>query len=163
MLRMLFVGTLNYPPNEEAVRILVLKVLPLLRIALSEPWRLCVVGRHASTSLQALLETCPEVEFVPSAAAVRPWYQRSHMVLVPVFAGGGTKFKSLEGLAHQRPVVSTEHGMRGLNAVPGKHFLLANTPEQFTEAIQRLASSEALCKQLAEAGRHLVTPDWALV
>ncbi len=163
VLHLLFVGTLNYPPNEEAVRMLVLQILPILRSQLALSWRLCVVGRHASASLQTLLASCPEVVFVPDAVTVTPWYESSHIVLIPLRAGGGTKFKSLEGFAHLRPVISSPHGMRGLDAVPGVHYLQAHTPEQFAKAIVLLATDTALSARLAEAGRDLIAPDGKLV
>jgi polysaccharide biosynthesis protein PslH len=159
LLRLLFVGTLNYAPNEEAVRMLVLHVLPILRTQLLAPWRLCVLGRHASPSLQDFLAACSEVEFVSDALSVSSFYGSSHVVLIPLRAGGGTKFKSLEGFAYQRPVVSTEHGMRGLDAVPGVHYLQAQTPEEFAKAIVLLATDHVLSARLALAGRGLVTPD----
>lgn len=152
MVRLLFVGTLDYPPNEEAVRNLVEQVVPELTLRLSMPWRLYILGRHASLELIAQLAKAPQVELVADADDVAPWYAVSHVVVVPLRAGGGTKFKSLEGLAHRRALVSTRHGMRGLGAVPGEHYLNAETPSEFAAAIARLAGDPALAKRLAEAG-----------
>ncbi|MFM2275388.1 MAG: hypothetical protein RL211_1260 [Pseudomonadota bacterium] len=155
IIRLLFVGTLNYPPNEEAVLDLLNGVVPELRRRLNLPWRLCVVGRHASAHLTALLATAPEVEFVPNADTMTPWYEASHAVVVPLRSGGGTKLKTLEGFAHRRAVVSTRHGMRGLGAVAGEHYLLAETPAEFAAAITRLAHDHSLSERLAESGRVL--------
>lgn len=150
--RLLFVGTLNYPPNEEAVRMMLFKILPALRQRLHMPWKFCVVGHHASAQLTALLRDTPDVEFVPDAASVRPWYEVSSAVVVPLRAGGGTKFKSLEGFAHRRAIVSTPHGMRGLGATAEKHYLCAQTPAEFAQAITRLAMDCSLAQQIAQAG-----------
>jgi len=52
-LGLLFVGTLNYSPNEEAVRFLLTRLVPLLQAQLRSPWSLRIVGSHASAPLQA--------------------------------------------------------------------------------------------------------------
>jgi glycosyltransferase involved in cell wall biosynthesis len=155
LVRLLFVGTLNYAPNEEAVRMIMLSIVPQLRRRLSVPWRLCIVGRHASAKLVALLSQSPEVEFIPDAEDVTPWYELSHMVLVPLHAGGGTKLKTIEAFAHRRAVISTPQGMRGLHAIAHEHYLPARTPDQFVDAILSLATDSLELQRIASGG-------WAL-
>lgn len=154
-LGLLFVGTLNYAPNEEAVRYLVQHLVPALRSTLNRPWRLRIVGRHASAALQALLRAEPQVEFCANAERLDDSYARSHIVLVPLFAGGGTKLKTLEGFAHQRPVIASGQGVRGLDVTAGVDYLAAETTEQFAAAVRTLATEPALAERIACAGRVL--------
>jgi glycosyltransferase involved in cell wall biosynthesis len=72
---------------------------------------------------------------VPS---VRPYYERAHALVVPVFQGSGTRLKALEAAALGRPVVSTELGMEGLPLLPGDHYLPAEDAEGFAAACGRL-------------------------
>ena len=153
-LRLLFVGTLDYPPNEEAVLDLVNRLMPELR-RLPRPTRLCIAGSHAPPALKRLLEGNPGVDFAGDADDLAGLYAAAHAVLVPLRAGGGTKLKTLEAFAHRRPVVSPRHGVRGLGAVAGEHYLAAETPAEFAQAIERLARDRALAERLAEAGRRL--------
>ena len=46
-LSLLFVGSLDYFPNEEAARLLVLHLAPLLQRRLAPPWSLTIAGRAA--------------------------------------------------------------------------------------------------------------------
>lgn len=161
-LRLIFVGTLNYPPNEEAARELARRIVPALRARLDRPWRLLVVGRHASPGLAQMLRRTAGVEFIPDGADLSGLYAASHIALVPLRAGGGTKFKTLEGFAHRRPVVSTRHGVRGLAAIPGEHYLPAETAEEFAAAIHRLATDGPLAERIAEAGRRLCQSAYGL-
>ena len=154
-LRLLFVGGLGYPPNEEAVRWLAAEVLPVLRRRLTRPWRLGVVGRQAPQALQALLARTVGIEWAPDVDDLSDWYAGAHVVLVPLRSGGGTKLKTLEAFAHCRPVISTRHGVRGLGAVAGEHYLLAERAHEFAAAIVRLAADPALAQRLAAAGRCL--------
>jgi glycosyltransferase involved in cell wall biosynthesis len=161
-LRILFVGTLNYPPNTEAVYFLVEKLLPLLKTLLRIPWRLCIVGRHAPPKLVKTLNLTPEIEFLADADDLEPIYASTDIVLVPLFAGGGTKLKTLEGFAHQRPVISTTQGVRGLHAVTGLHFLTAETAAEFADAIIRLNEEPLLSRQISAAGWALYRRDFRI-
>lgn len=154
-LHLLFVGTLGYPPNEEAVRFMIVHLLPELRKHLARPWRLFIIGRHAPVRLSRLIKSCEQVDFISDADDLEKWYAGAHIVLVPLSSGGGTKFKTIEGFAHRRPVVSTSHGVRGLGALAGEHYLLAETPVAFALAIRRLAQDQALADRVAEAGWKL--------
>jgi len=160
-LGLLFVGTLNYPPNEEAVRFLVTRLIPRLSATLTLPWRLRIVGRHASPALQALLRGTPQVEFSAEADDLGDCYARSHIVLVPLFAGGGTKLKTLEGFAHRRPVISTAQGVRGLAVRPGEHYLAAHGAEEFAASIVALATRREWAERIADAGWTLCRQRYA--
>lgn len=151
-LTLMFVGALSYPPNEEAVHFMVRRLLPEIQERLTRPWQMRVIGRHASTKLSQLMESARNVEFISDADDLEIWYATAHIILVPLRSGGGTKFKTLEGFAHRRPLVCTGHGVRGLGAVAGKHYLHAETPVAFAEAIRRLAENQELANRIAEAG-----------
>jgi len=55
-----------------------------------------------------------------------------------------------------RPVVSTTLGAEGLEAEPGRHLLLGDTPEAFAAAVGRVLDEPALGTHLGAAGRTLV-------
>lgn len=156
---LLFVGTLNYSPNEEAVRFLLRDLVPALKIS-GLRWRLNIVGRHAGPALTSLLQTTAQVEHLADVDDLAACYASAQIVLVPLRAGGGSKLKTLEGFAHGRPLVSTEQGVRGLSAEAGVHYLPARTAQQFAAAIVQLASDPQLAGQLAAAGRDLWQKDF---
>jgi len=152
--RLLFVGTLNYAPNEEAVRDILRYLLPeLMRSGLR--WHLSVVGRNASPELQSLLQAAAQVELLSDVDDIAACYAAAQIVLVPLRAGGGTKLKTLEAFAHRRPVVSTAQGVRGLRAVAGEHYLPARDAGQFAAAIVHLAGDPAMAVRIADAGWSL--------
>jgi len=155
ILNLLFVGTLDYPPNVEAIHYLIRAVLPGLRQRLHRPWQMIVVGRHASEKLQAAMGRFTEVDYRADVADLRPIYAQSHIVLVPLWSGGGTKLKTLEGFAHCRPIISTPEGVRGLGGVAGKHYWLAENAEGFIEGVVRLAYNPVLANNLAKGGFDL--------
>jgi len=76
------------------------------------------------------------------------------VAVVPLHAGGGTRTKVLEALAHRRPVVSTSLGSEGLDL--GDAVLTADAPEEFAAACRRLLADPQLASRLAAEGEALV-------
>lgn len=150
-LRLLFVGGLDYPPNEEAVRFLLRLVTELN--AARRAWHLTIVGRRPPEALRRLIAACSGIELLEGADDLARCYLDSQVILVPIFAGGGTKLKTLEALAHGRAVVSTEQGVRGLGLEAGRHYLAAQRAAEFCSAVWRLADDAELRERLVEAGR----------
>jgi hypothetical protein len=163
ILRILFVGTLNYPPNEDAILYLLNKIQPEIEKRLKRPWKMCVVGRHASPLLTKLLEDAPRVEFFPDAERLETFYAAAQIIIVPLRSGGGTKLKSIEAFSYRRPLVSTRHGMRGIDATEGTHYLVAETPDQFANAITLLASDPVLAERISQDGETFCRETYGLL
>lgn len=148
-LRLLFVGTGTYWPNEHGLRWMVSEVLPRLRGQLDVV--LEVVGLPPAAPPEA-----SEVTYTGSVPSVRPHYERSHVVVVPLHHGSGTRLKVVEAMAQGRPVVSTAVGAEGLPVRGGEDFLLADTPEAFAAALRDVARwldrpQDGLASMLARA------------
>jgi glycosyltransferase involved in cell wall biosynthesis len=146
----LFLGTLGYYPNEDAVLFFCREVLPLLRRQAARPFRVSVVGLGAGPGL-ASLATLPEVELVGAVPDVAPWYRQADVVVVPLRAGGGTRIKVLEAFSYRRAVVSTSIGSEGLDVVDGEHLLVGDTPGEFAAQCLRLMRQPALADALTRA------------
>ncbi|MFO1067890.1 MAG: glycosyltransferase family 4 protein [Geminicoccaceae bacterium] len=151
---LLFVGTMGYAPNVDAALLLAREVLPALRSLTSTPLRLILAGGPAG-ELQALAGT-EGVVVTGRVEDLRPLYAQSHVVLAPLRAGGGTRIKILEAMAHGRPVVATALGAAGLEAVDGEHLLISDHVPGLAAACRRLLGDPLLAQRLAVNGRALV-------
>jgi glycosyltransferase involved in cell wall biosynthesis len=118
-------------------------------------WQLAIVGRHADDRLKQFVGKCDGVNLIDDANDLGPIYSATDVALVPIQAGGGTKLKTLEAFAHGIPVISTDHGVRGFGATAGTHYLLAEQPCQFADAIAHLAQDRPLGLRLGQAGHSL--------
>jgi glycosyltransferase involved in cell wall biosynthesis len=147
---LLFVGSLGYYPNEDAVRFFVSEVLPKLRRVRGD-LELLVVGAEASSRLRRMLKTAPGVRWLGAVASLDEFYSRATAVIVPLRAGGGTRLKVLEAFAKARPVLSTSTGVAGLAVRPGIHFLLADSPEEWVSRCLTLLKDSQLGRRLAVA------------
>jgi polysaccharide biosynthesis protein PslH len=150
----LFVGTLGYYPNEDAVLYFCREVLPLIRRAARRDIRLTIVGSGATVGIRQLA-ALPEVQLIGAVPDVAPWYSQAHAVVVPIRAGGGTRIKVLEAFSYRRPVVSTSVGIEGIDARPEEHVLVADTPDGFAAQCVRLMTDRHLADALVESAFSL--------
>jgi len=146
---LLFVGTLGYYPNEDAIRHLCVQVLPLLRATAQQAFRVAIVGTGATAAIRQLAEL-PEVQLIGAVADVAPWYREADAVVVPIRAGGGTRIKVLEAFRYGRPVVSTSMGIEGIEARGDEHVLLGDTPLAFAEQCRRLMGDQSFAESLTQ-------------
>jgi glycosyltransferase involved in cell wall biosynthesis len=143
--QLLFLGSLDYLPNEDAVLYFCNQILPLLRR--SEPVGLRVVGTRPTDQVRAC-GTLPGTVIVGPVRDVGEEYARARAMVVPLRAGSGTRIKILEAFSYGVPVVSTPAGAEGLDVEDGTHLLIAGTPEEFAAACLRLLDDDALADRL---------------
>ncbi len=146
--RLLFVGTLGYYPNEDAVVYFCTRVLPLVRQSASCPVEVTVVGPGVSARLRDLARNAG-VHLAGAVPDLAPAYQAADTVIVPIRAGGGTRIKILEAFAHGCPVVASTLGAEGIDARPEEHLLIADTPQSFAGCCLRLMQDRFLRERLA--------------
>ena len=82
-------------------------------------------------------------------------YAAADLCINPVRHGGGLKIKTVEALAHGRPLVASLHGVRSLEVHKGRAFLVADDGAAFAAAIQHLVAHPDEALRLAQAGSAL--------
>lgn len=148
-----FSGNLEYYPNTDAVRYFRGRIWPLLRRRWPGlVWRL--IGRNPE-AVRRHVRGDPRIQVSGPLDDAVEALAASQVAVVPLRAASGTRVKILEAWAAGRPVVSTTLGAEGLSATDGEHLLLADSPEQFAEAVSSLLASVVLRNSLGRAGRRL--------
>lgn len=158
--RLVFVGSMDWMANQDGIRWFAEQAWPRLRRRCPHV-SLCVVGRRPSTRM-VKLASAAGFDLIPDALDVRPYVAQAEAFIVPLRIGGGTRLKILEALAMQKPVVSTSVGAEGLALAHGKHLLIADDPDAFTAAVERVLKEPAFAAGLAAQGREAVVSayDW---
>ncbi len=155
---LIYPGAVTYSANYDAVAYFIRQVLPRIRERVPHT-RFTVTGDTGDVNVDDL-KNQPGVHFsgfLPSvAAAVR----ESWATVVPLREGGGTRLKVLESMALGTPVISTAKGAEGLRVRHGENILIANSPEEITNAVCNLFEDAALRQKLATAGRALAEKDY---
>jgi glycosyltransferase involved in cell wall biosynthesis len=151
----LFLGSLDWRPNLDAVTLLLDEVFP--RVLQAEPAaRLCLVGRNPPGWLADRVQRERNVELHENVPDVRPFLWQSSVMAVPLRIGGGSRLKILEALACACPVVSTSLGAEGLDLIPGKHYMLACTVEEMAQSLQKCLSVPKSVRSMTQCGREVV-------
>jgi len=155
---LVFVGSLDWHPNEDGIVWFVREVYPHIRW-IAPYISLTVVGRKPSARLRALTAADPSVEITGTVEDVRPFLARAEVVVVPLRIGGGSRIKIFEAMAMARPVVSTTVGAEGLPVFPEREILLADEPQDFAQAVLTLLGDTSRREVIASAGREKVLRD----
>ena len=156
--RVLFFGSLDFPPNRDGVVWFVEQVWPLVHRRVPTA-TLHVAGRGAPPEVLALAGH-PGVEVVGEVPDAVPVYAAADVVVVPLRIGTGTRLKALEAMAAGRPVVGTTIGLEGLglddpDAEP-EVAERADDPAALAQAVVRCLEDTDHAHRLAAAGRRHV-------
>jgi sugar transferase (PEP-CTERM/EpsH1 system associated) len=151
---LLFLGVLSYPPNTDAVVWFVREIWPLIRGEIQDA-QLRVAGHSPPAELQGL-SSAEGISVSGYVKELLSLYQDTHVVIVPLRAGGGTRLKILEAMALGRIVVSTSIGCEGLEVTSGVHLIIADTPDEFAAGVLLALTSPQLRRRIASNARKLV-------
>ena len=154
---LVFVGGFHHEPNVDAVIWFVKEVYPL--IAKRQPETdVYVIGQEPPANVKTLASQHIHVlGWVPDTA---PYLNSALVSIAPLRYGAGMKGKIGEALAYGVPVVTTSVGAEGIGIVNGVHALVADTAEEFAQAVCRLIEDEPLWNRLSAAGKELLERRW---
>lgn len=153
---LVFVGSMDWLPNVEAVGWFAREILPLIRRRRPQ-CSLAVVGRSPMRKVTELAESDPLIRVTGTIPDIRPWLWGSMVSIVPVRIGSGTRLKIFESMAAKIPVVSTAVGAEGLEVSSPGNIRLADTPVAFAEACLELLENPAERARIASAAWELVS------
>lgn len=156
---MVFTGSMDWHPNEDAMLYFIGEVWPVIRKAIPSI-TFSIVGRNPSERLRTAANLAG-VEVTGTVADIRPWLHRAAVYVVPLRIGGGTRLKIFEALAAGKAVVSTTIGAEGLNLQDDVHLLRADNAEDFASKTVSLLLDPMRAQQLGEAGRQLMVANYA--
>ena len=160
---LIFTGSMDWLPNEDAMQFFCRDILPLIRA--DEPGAsLSIVGRTPTPAVRRLAES-QGVRVTGRVDDVRPYMKDAAVYVVPLRIGGGTRLKIFEAMAMGMAIVSTTVGAEGLPVTDGEHLMLADEPRTFARAVVHLLRDAERRAQLAAAARALVVEryDWSAV
>jgi glycosyltransferase involved in cell wall biosynthesis len=152
--RVLFFGQLDYEPNALGIDRFLREGWPALR-RLRPDARLRLVGAGASAELLALAERTPGVEPVGFVDSLLGEMAASDVLVVPIWAGGGTRLKVLEAMAAAVPIVGTGLGVEGIGFEDDVHGLIRDTPDALAAGVAELLGDPARAARLAASGKVL--------
>jgi sugar transferase (PEP-CTERM/EpsH1 system associated) len=152
-----FTGTMDYPPNIDAVVWFATEILPLIRRVDSQA-RFTIVGSQPADAVRRLARL-NGVMVTGRVPDVRPYLARATAAVAPMRIARGIQNKVLEAMAMGRPVVLTSGALEGIKAIAGQEVLLADTVSTFAEACCRLLDT-TLGAAVGSAARARILADY---
>jgi len=156
-LRLGFIGSLDWLPNQEGLQWFLQKVWPLLHARFPK-LEFDIAGRNAPDDL--LRERILGVNFLGEVPDAVDFVAEHAIALAPLRSGSGLKVKVLEAMALGRVVLGTSIALEGIPAQDGRHCLLTNTPEDFVRQVNRLMENPQLAVQLGQVARELIQAEF---
>ncbi len=149
----MFVGAFSHTPNADAVEWFADAILPSLQRR-QRGLVLRVVGPDVPRRLRRLAPS--SVKVLGYVADLAPVLDASRVFVAPLRFGAGMKGKIGQSMSQGLPVVTTSVGAEGMFLVDGENALVADAPEAFAHAVDRLVRDDALWTQLSRSGAQLV-------
>lgn len=150
-----FLGSYRYAPNEAAAIELIRDILPAVR-GVGGPRKLILIGRGPTGRMYQLAAGNPDVSITGEVPEVAVRLREAGLLLAPLRSGAGTRVKILEAAAAGVPIVSTRFGVEGLELLPDRDLLIAETAIEFAAAVVRLQRSPDLRHALVRSARETV-------
>jgi glycosyltransferase involved in cell wall biosynthesis len=145
---LVFLGSMDWMPNIDAMEWFVAEVLPLIRKRRSD-CTLAIVGRKPVVAIEELARRDARIRVTGTVPDVRPYLWGSAVSIVPLRIGGGTRLKIYEAMAARIPVVSTVVGAEGLDVRDGENIFIADQPDAFAERCLELLEDRSLSCRMA--------------
>ena len=154
---LLFVGNYEYPPNLDAVKLLVERVLPRVRQQIPEA-KLQLVGNKPPGWMQDLANDT--IEVTGRVPDVKPYLARATVFVCPLRIGAGLKNKVLEALAMGVPVVATPLSVDGIRVIQGQSAWIADV-DSIADGVIQVMRDSSLQQTLSKNGRVLIETEYS--
>ena len=153
---------MDWLPNCDALEYFVREIFPLIQSGIPQV-RLIAAGRSPSPEFRAKFSRISGLEFTGTLPDLRPVIAKAAVSIIPLRIGTGTRLKILECGAMGKAMVSTTIGAEGLDFVPGREILIADTPREFADGVVELLRDPVRRRSLGQAARRRVAADYDLI
>jgi sugar transferase (PEP-CTERM/EpsH1 system associated) len=151
---LVFTGKMDFRPNVDAMLWMGHEVWPLIRHQRPRT-TFAIVGQRPHARLQPLRADLG-ITITGWVPDVRPYIAGATVYVAPLRVGGGTRLKLLQAMAMGSATVSTSLGAEGFPVKHGRELLLADTPDDFAQAVLGLIEDAEQRTQLGGAARRFV-------
>lgn len=150
----LFVGTMSYFPNADAVLYFAREIFPHIRRIFPQAI-FDIVGRLPPRSVRKL-SAADGIRVYGEVEEIRPFLAQADVSIAPMRISRGVPNKILEAMAVGVPVVATTEAVKGIRVNDEEECLLGDTPERFAAQVIRLLSDVELRTRITKRARQRV-------
>ena len=151
-----FTGAMDYWPNIDAVKWFVAEVFPALHHH-NPALEFYIVGSNPSDEVRQLAQV-DGVVVTGRVEDIRPYIEYSYLCVAPMRVARGIQNKVLEAMAMEKAVIVSTMGLEGISAKNEVEVLVADTADEYIQAINEITESRAV--SLGRAARIRVKTDF---
>lgn len=145
---LVFVGSGSHFPNTDGLIWFCKEVLPILQKE-GNTINLNIVGNWNKETQTLIKNISPNIHFTGFIDNLFEFLS-GKISIVPIRIGSGMRMKILDSIMAFSPIVTTSKGCEGLPLFHERNCLIADNPEEFAHATQKLINDINLQKQFAE-------------
>lgn len=154
-----FLGKMSYQPNEDAVLWFADRVWPKIR----KNWpkmRFYVMGIEPSERVREL--GARDDHIIVTGFMENPFEQMTKCIanVVPIRNGAGVQNKVLESMLIGVPTIVSPIAAEGIDAQDGRDYLVAKTPDQYIDHIEKLMSLPGYRSKIGAAGQKVIKENY---
>jgi glycosyltransferase involved in cell wall biosynthesis len=157
---LIFVGTMNWYPNVDAMLFFLREIWPLLQQRVPDV-TLDIAGSNPPDSVLQLAQSLRNVKVHGYVPDVRPMIDSAALFVCPIRDGGGTKLKILDAFAMKKCVVAHPIACEGINVTNQRDVVFASEPEEYVQRIAELLGDDARRARIGAAARELVEREYS--
>mgnify|MGYP004468024851 CR=1 FL=1 len=141
-LKILFIGTLTWEPNNAGLIWFLEEVMPIIEQR-NIGIHLYIVGKNPSEEVKRLSGKYKgKVTITGYVDSVDEYYDMCDVTIVPLFIGSGQRVKLIEAFSKGMPAISTSIGAEGLEYIDKESIVIADDKYKFAESIELLQNIE---------------------
>lgn len=162
---MIYVGTLIYQANKDAILYFLDKIYPLIKNQLKGV-KLLLLSWHKPKLLEEYLVSDQSISLIQDRETpVFEFLKKADILVAPLRIAGGTNIKILEAMAAGLPVLTTSVSAKGLGAEFKPVLTIADSEKEFASLAVSLLKDREKRQKLGQAGRRLVEKsyDWQTI
>jgi glycosyltransferase involved in cell wall biosynthesis len=152
--KILFLGHMYYPPNEECLKVIVGKILPEL-IRLDKRYTITIVGNTPSSTIQKY-KNVEGLFFKGGMDNLSDLLAEYDMGIAPINQGSGTRLKILDYMASGLQVITTNLGVEGLDPNISKHLSIEDDLDKYPLVIHKNMENLTSYKEASMNAREFV-------
>jgi glycosyltransferase involved in cell wall biosynthesis len=157
---LVFVGTMNWHPNVDAMIFLLKEIWPELQRRIPDV-SLEIVGANAPAELAELVEKSSNAVMTGFVPDIRPHLAKAEVFICPIRDGGGTKLKILDAFAAGKTVLAHPIALEGIDATADVNVATADTASDFVNRLCELFASPEKRSSLGSNARRLVVDKYS--
>ena len=132
---------------DKAARWFIESVFPIIKKDLPNI-HFYIIGRGSKETLKDIKDE--KISILGKVDTVLPYLSNANVSIVPLQFESGTRFKIMEAAACKIPIVSTTLGAEGISVTNGHDILIADSSEQFANAVISLLKNKELSQRISD-------------